>query len=293
MKSYVIDQNVMRKPMLAALIAAEPDSSFIVPDVALLEMSKGQNWEGTMRPSLAAFAGANDRIYVSLSIGEALKRERNFLNATTVQDLITDEFTSFVRSLIKELSSGRPAMSMELIRANFPQAFTHWQTADLNADSAKARVIELVHLFKKGLKKEVIKALRNHSYPQYRLALIAAQAEQFVLNHIPPKVIAPAAAYKFLSYQPMTFRYTVLLTRHALDWAIEGGLDSLPTERELNNLLDIEYALTASYFDDLVTEDGGARSAFSDLKEILAMSPETVAAVMKGTLQEILADPKF
>lgn len=293
MKTYVIDQNVMRKPMLAALIAAEPDSSFIVPDVSLLEMSKSQNWEGTMRPSLAAFADANDRIYVSLSIGEALKRESRVLKAITAQELITDELTLFGRSLIKELSSDSPAMSMDSIRANFSQAFAHWQTSDLNATSAKARVTELARLFKTGLKKEVIKALRKHSHPQYRLALIAAQAEQFVLDHILPKEVAPVDAHKFLSHQPMTFRYTALLSRHALDWAVEGGLDALPADRELNHLLDIEYALTASYFDDLVTEDSGARTAYSDLKEILAMSPDTVATVMKCTLQEILADHEF
>jgi hypothetical protein len=50
-KTYVVDKGWMRSPELAELIQYEPQSRFVVPDVAMVEMSKSGNWEGTMRAS--------------------------------------------------------------------------------------------------------------------------------------------------------------------------------------------------------------------------------------------------
>jgi hypothetical protein len=192
MKTYVVDQNMMRKSSLAALIAAEPNSSFIIPDVGLVEMSKSGNWEGTMRPSSAAFAEVNNRTHVSMSIGKALDLELNLLAPINAQELLNAELTSFGRSSINELSSGKPAMSMQLIRATFPRVFSDMRRLDLDSSAAKARIAKLASLFKAGLKAEVIKALKSGKFYRYRLALIAAHSEQFVLDHILPKGMAPA-----------------------------------------------------------------------------------------------------
>jgi hypothetical protein len=59
--------------------------------------------------------------------------------------------------------------------------------------------------------------------------------------------------------------------------------------RELNHLLDIEYVTIASYFDDLITEDRGARVAYSELREILDMPSETITAIMQSSMQAIFA----
>ena len=51
-KTYVVDHGWMRSPDLSSLISSEPQSRFVIPDVAMVEMSKSGNWEDTMRPSL-------------------------------------------------------------------------------------------------------------------------------------------------------------------------------------------------------------------------------------------------
>lgn len=74
-KTYVVDQGWMRSPDLSALLVSEPQSRFVVPDIAMVEMSKSGNWEGTMRPSLKNFYPAVSRTFMSLSVGEALQIE--------------------------------------------------------------------------------------------------------------------------------------------------------------------------------------------------------------------------
>jgi len=292
MKTYVVDQNVMRKKRLRELIADEPDSFFIVPEASLLEMCKSQNWEGTMRPSFAHFSFVGNRAFVTLTVDKAITYELDQLIPVTVQELVNIELTSFVQSLIDELSSsGRPGASMAWISSNFTEMFARLQANELNATLAKERVTEKVELLKKGLKKEVVKALRNHQYPQYRLALIGAMAEDYVVDHLLAKKISPPDAFTFILGKPMVLRSAILSIRHVLDWMIMSGLDGALPERELNNLFDMEYALSASYFDDLITEDQGAVDAYTDLKEILEMRTEARIIIMNKTLTEIGAIP--
>ncbi len=64
MLMYIVDQNVMRRPYLAEIIGSQPDAIFIVPDIALVEMSKSHEWESTMRSSFQALSVVVDKTFL-------------------------------------------------------------------------------------------------------------------------------------------------------------------------------------------------------------------------------------
>ena len=83
-----------------------------------------------------------------------------------------------------------------------------------------------------------------------------------------------------------------LLARHALDWVIHGGLESLPADRELNHLLDIEYAVAPTYFDAFLTRDGGAKDAYDELKAILDTPVGKNTTIVENSLGSILSSKR-
>jgi len=279
MKTYVVDQNWFRSNALVELMAEEPTSCFVVPDVALLEMSKSANWKGTMRPSLAVFAAAPDRLFVSMSIAEAIRYELSSLSPIKATQLLPDAFTSSGRQMVSELASERPESVLRWIESGFGDAFNAWQSAELDSELAKAQLVSHVSVFK-GLKKEVLKAIADPLHAAYRLAFISASAEMLVQDHLIPKHVSEAEAGAFLEERPLVLRYVILLIRQSLDWAAKGGVEGLPADKELNNRFDMEYVVTASYFDGLLSRDNGACGAYHDLRKILESSPQDIEAAL-------------
>ncbi|SRR5258708_4634656 len=142
-KTYVVDQGWMRSPDLSALINREPQSRFVVPDVAMVEMSKSGNWEGTMRPSLKNFYPAAGRTFMSLCVGEALEMERQ-RRKSIEPDLLPNDFTEYLRALITELGEDREGPVVKHTRAEFDAVFAELLKNDLLESDAKPRLAGLV-----------------------------------------------------------------------------------------------------------------------------------------------------
>ena len=50
---FVLDQNVMQRPALLDFLRQNPQANLVLPDTALVEMSKSEQWEHTFRRNLA------------------------------------------------------------------------------------------------------------------------------------------------------------------------------------------------------------------------------------------------
>jgi hypothetical protein len=71
--------------------------------------------------------------------------------------------------------------------------------------------------------------------------------------------------------RPFTFRFVCLKLLNALRWARDGGLASAKPSKVLNGLLDLEYALVASFFDGLLSKDKIACENLADLNLLIAI----------------------
>jgi hypothetical protein len=293
MATYVVDQNRMRKPELQTLIVDEPDARFVIPDVAFVEMSKNEvHWKDTMRNSLVPMRPAVQRTVLSVSMGEAMSIELATGRAIDAEGLLPKDFAKFVQDLVVELDDGRTGTSLSMIEAKLATARAVMGAQELDAGSQKANVERIEESLRNNLKPEVRDALRSGKYgPHFRLAFIQSYVQQLLFPQEMEHVgMSQTDAMAFKAEQPMLLRYWYLLARHAVDWMISGGLTGIKATKELNHLLDTQYAAIASYFDGLLSEDEGAMAAYKDLKQMLGTDEDHAVAVYKSVFDQIFAD---
>ena len=59
------------------------------------------------------------------------------------------------------------------------------------------------------------------------------------------------------------------MTANALDWVINGGIDSLPDDKFNNELCDLDYLVAASFCDELITKEKKMRRLHDHLSVVV------------------------
>ncbi len=249
MAIYVVDQNRMRKQELQDIIEQEPEARFVIPDVAFVEMSKHANWEYTMRLSLAPLIPVIERTFLSLSVGEAMKVEFASRRPIDSAALLPNQFQGFVRSLIDEFDQGRDGPSKRLIHSGFENARSSLLVQELDAEKEKSKILSIVESWSSALKPEMLKALRSNVYgDKFRLSYIQVTVDVDFFHQVTNlEGLSESQSEDFMSTRPMVLRYLYLLVRHAVNWVIASGLSNVDPKKELNHLLDMEYAAIATF----------------------------------------------
>ncbi len=111
---FVLDQNFMRERFDDF---RDETAELIVPDVALVEMTKTERWPLTFRESFARIASRLDQCYMSISIQGALTYEVQHGPVSTSQ-LLPADFTHLLREMI---AASQVDTDDEMIR-DFPLA---------------------------------------------------------------------------------------------------------------------------------------------------------------------------
>lgn len=294
MKTYVVDMNVLQSTELEDRILAEPDSRFVLPDVAFVEMCKHDAWELTMRLALNVFAGHGDRIKMSLSVGEAINVEIETLEPAASNTLLPPEFTNFACKLIEELAQGRQGEAYKIIQEEFSNTRQELLTVELDAPKAKARTQKLLDQWLSGLAPQIMTAIRKPSWDRsFFLSLVQVNAELFCLQYLESLGVVTDYAHCFMARKPMLLRYFYALTRHSLLAAKVGrGFSAMKVEKELNHQLDLEYGLVATYFDALLSGDKRAKEAYDDLVTILMTPSDIAVAQLQQGLRELKLLPQ-
>jgi hypothetical protein len=264
---YVLDQNVMRRPVLADLVRSQQDASFILPDTALVEMVKSGRWEDTMRKSFAALASAVSRTFVSLSVSEAMRLEKATMRPVDRASLLRVEFTELVRELIPALTGMGGSPALDSIRARVDALRPGLLAEELDSVAEKSHVEHLVELLEKACGREMSKELRSGRMGRNaRLGLIQLKGDEMLIRDFD---IDPDEAAVFRRSKPLLLRNVYLKLCHAMWWAQHGGLGTAKPTTVLNHRLDQEYVLIGSFFDATLTEDKQATEADADLRLLL------------------------
>jgi hypothetical protein len=272
-------------PELETLIATEPDSIFFVPDVALVEMCKHEQWRRTMGLSFALFVPATKRTYASLSVGIVLQLEIQQRRPIEAQEFISHDFTPVLRDLIAEFGAKREGDAMRLVAEHFVESRSELLLEELNAESAKQRTGDLAAILCGALKPAVLKVFRTKRLDATaRLDFILVNAQQFCQEYLIRCGFREEQAKQMISANALVLRYFFVLVRHVLKWSIQCGWDNVRADKELNNQLDQEYVLTASYFDRFLSNDKAARDAYDDLLQLMARSFEDQGEIQRRLL---------
>jgi hypothetical protein len=282
---FLLDVGALRKAPLADLASANPEAEFIVPDTALVEMCKNENWEGTMRPSFRQLADIHHRCFVTRSLSEVMEQEWVSRKVATEADVLHAEFQPLFASVIRELDGHYVGPGRKYIRRHFVNVRDDMLKDDLHAEAALKRLTGLARPWVAGLKPYILSNLRNGSFgdPQ-RVAMLKVQCAYFFKDICIGRGFSEEEAEHFFSQRPLALRNLYAMARLSLHWAISGGLQMMKPTTALNHLLDQDYVVLGTVFNRFITLDGFAQEAYDELCALLEMQLDDAFAIYETVL---------
>lgn len=152
-----------------------------------------------------------------------------------------------------------------------PSIIREIEDEDLNHIANKKSLSGTVNVLLASLSPQIQKKLRNGSIDRELEIELVVQNMPRLMNSYLDKVSFPSELRKpYLKKKPFAYRFVALRFWLSIHWVKKGGLQALPEHKATNHIMDNEYALMASYFDDFLSEDTLAKSAYSNLCEIIS-----------------------
>lgn len=289
MTTYVLDLNMLQSVDLTNLMSTEPQARFVLPDVALVEMSKHENWRLTMGLALSVFGGRTACIDLSLSVGEAINKELASGKPISVSQLLPDDFRQFLHGLVIELEENRSGPSQAHMDQIFSEIRKDLLASDIDAPGAKQRMLDVVQIWLDGMNQKLLRAIRKQNADRlFFLSLVQLNAEELCRDIFTASGRSTDEVSALIQSKPICLRYLYAVTRHTLLAAKQGeGIQAIGSAKELNHQLDLDYGIVASYFDGLLTKDGRAKEAYDDLVEILNTSSEVASDRLRAGFVEL------
>lgn len=265
---YVIDTNYLRKPELEqALQSSAPRDRFILTDTAILETMKNAQWESTARASFRIISQHPRKIWLAKAPGDLMQSEIDTGRETT--DLIDLPLSEGFRVLLQEIAGGAGGPAMAHTRATILAA---------QAGLAQQQQNHVANLQALTLACTDIRGAIDIA--GYRRIPDPNQKELVRLHRV--KTLAQTAVRRLLELERkpadlgqtlahgrgILLRYHIGLYCLGFKWALNGTLSPDPT-RATNEIMDLDHALIASYFDDILTEEASVREMWRDIVQAI------------------------
>ena len=259
---YVLDQNYLRDNNLRDHVSSNLISKFVIPDVGLLEMCKGDQWNETMLMSFEILSACPGRVFLSLSIGEALNYELEHGRSIEGR-LLPRAFRDFIRAALADVAAGGGGDAIDLVKRKILDAQRGMQMDELNHLNNQQSLIQRVGIIQSILAGEPLRLLRGGRVsPEHRLEVIRKISNdlflEFLLNH----GFTRNKARMFIKKRPLVLRFFYVSVRQCLDWAARGGVLTMAPERISNDILDQDYVLIGSFFDCLLSREARVQEAY-------------------------------
>lgn len=268
---FVIDQNYLRAPQLEELLATQPRTRIVVPDLAMFEMTKSSERALTVRSSLATLAKYADRVFVSRTIGECLKYELEHAQPVTGHMLFR-EATHFLRRVLSAVVTGRENPEFERVIHDPENCLLDLNQDYLDHDSNKQRSLELVDATKSEMTAEFAKRIRGRRVArEEKIAFIREKAPSLLIYVLEDNGFTREKACHLVRKESMLLRYFYVKLWACLDWAEHGRLDNLGAVKVSNDLLDQQYVLSATFFDGVLSCDARVNDAYLATMNLLAV----------------------
>jgi hypothetical protein len=157
---YVLDQNYFRSDELKALIISDANAKFVIPDIALVEMCKGERWRDVMQMSLTTLSSCPSRVFHSMAVGEALNYELHHLKSIEGK-LLPKDFRAFIRSILGDVQTGTSTKGTAPITSQIAEVQSDMRDKELNHANNQACLVTRTAIIRKALGPEVLRHLRN------------------------------------------------------------------------------------------------------------------------------------
>jgi len=266
----VVDQNQLRSESLRVKVLGEPQTRFVLPDLAMFEMAKSTNRELTLKLSLEILAQDSGRVFVSRALSDCLQYELQQQNAV-VGHLIDRDGTKFLRKLLTAVASKVPNAEFEQVISD-PEGHVAGLRRDyLDHDANKSRSVELVEETKRGMSTEFAKRVRGSKATfEEKLDFIYEKAPSLLVGVLEDNEFSRGKAVRLLRQRPMLLRYFYLKLWACLCWEEQGRIEGLGPPKVSNDLIDHEYVLAATFFSGVLSDEPAVNEAYRAVTHLLA-----------------------
>lgn len=262
----------MRRPILSELLLRDPKVRFVIPDTALVEMTKNEHWETTLRKSFELLWPVANRCFMSISIQEALQKELQTRRSID-GDLLPSQFRKMIRDIINGSQSERSNSTISLIKRQIVVVQHEIMANDLNEELLRAELTSSVNSLRKGMSREDLKACRHPDTGRARRLLIAKFiGDGFYEQYMKDKGVPSSVIRRLKRQKCMTLRWAYLRAHHALNWLSDDGLAHARNKTLVNDILDQDYVLTASFFTGIVSLETDVNDSLADLNFMLYLN---------------------
>jgi len=270
MRTVCVDQSGFRSKELARLIS-QTDDRFVVADAALMEMCKSTaHWERTLRRSLELLSTVPDRVWFVLGNGECMTAELSTQQPITLDAIVSDEITEWLRSLLVEVANTDSGPAFQLMAANIEEANRDAQRQHLNNAENRARLVGLVDTLRHAYSSSFQQRLRAGGVSEEEYVQVVSHATTLVVDD--ESMSWPEGATKALfDARSYTARWLWLRVETVTSWLAKGGIESARPDRLTNSEVDNYYLAVGSYCDQFVSDDRRALEKDRRLRAALAI----------------------
>lgn len=262
MPSYVIDSNVLQSDELRRYLEEGSDRLAILPDFAWYELYKQESLEG-LRLGLSVLGDHPDQV-VLLRPGEHISR-LNPAVAEEPEGLILDGPYGTIHELVRVLRSDgfkeEPAAA---------QLRAHWEWARTLRPSLIEGASDIAQSFPEMQEqmfdpRQVLIIRTNGKYTEEMFETIFGAALQVWEVLAAEHKIEWGEFDEVVVYRAYLFRIALGLVINLLWWIRSGSQPVVRMDRLSNDIVDLSFAVYATYFDGFFTRDDKARWVYSNL----------------------------
>lgn len=267
------DMNILQSPELPRRLREDESLSVALSDAAIGEMLKHEDWRTTMKLAMSGLQPYRERVSLTVPLSDALRIELDERRLFAAEYLLDADHSKSFRELMAALESATETDLVRQVDEKVLAIRSEIMANELNAEQARQRMKALVGPFFK-LKPVVRKALNGKDADQELLeCFVQVMAEQYAVDELIKAGWAAEKARNLIDVKPMLLRYMYLIMRSGLLLALKGkSWSNRSHKKDLNDLFDIDHALTASYCDTLSSNDAGAKAAYDSLIRMLNRS---------------------
>ena len=253
-----LDQNQLSNKQL--ILSCQ--DSFLIPDITWFENTKADGWRDDIQRSFEVFHKDSSRLHIAYPIGVLLRRELQ--TRTPIIDPIDWEGTDNLRKLLRQPDY------ITSIEANISLLQKSGLEPDIHlAESRKSLndgMTELTETVGREQMSELRAMHRNSKPPLSAFApSIAALAKKNVKHTLTELGLRDADLNSLNTHQSAFYRVQFCFWAQIFQFAMCSSLISNGDKTLLNDIVDSDYAITASYCDALETSDDRLRQRYDAL----------------------------
>ena len=231
-----VDQNALRSDELARLVE-ETSVEFVLPDAALMEMCKSEQWESTLRRSLNSLAKVPERVHFALGNGDLMSKEQVLMRPLRREDVIGFEPTTFVRMLLREVNGNVPSgPGIEQLRMRWAERRQAMAEGHLNDEENAAAVRNLIPTVRDALSAETLRRFRAGKLDGHeRISIISGIVSTLFSSIMREGGIDADTAEILFTAKSCLARYLWLRVYDVVRWIELGGSETANPKITTNN----------------------------------------------------------